>query len=188
LRWPARISIDGDTTAVICQVCFSRTNQTDLIANNPEVVIIDTYKTNMFKMPLVNFIGVTPNNVHFLMGCAFMPSDTVEEHRHALDSLIQLYQSIEKEYPHIDMAAPATILGDGDAQQMAAIETAFPDTLYRLCIWSVNANIQAKLLPRIEAEFNSRSNNSSDEERAWISMSIRIKLPWERRAVYVLYV
>jgi hypothetical protein len=132
-----------------------------LIANNPEVVIIDTYKTNMFKMPLVNFIGITPNNVHFLMGCAFMPSDTVEEHRHALDSLIQLYQSIEKEYPHIDMAAPATILGDGDAQQMAAIETAFPDTLYRLCIWSVNAT---KLLPRIEAEFNSRSNNSSVEE------------------------
>ena len=67
-----------------------------LIANNPEVVIIDTYTTNMFKMPLVNFVGVTPNNMHFLMGCAFMPSDTVEEYRHALDYLIQLYESIEK--------------------------------------------------------------------------------------------
>jgi hypothetical protein len=87
------------------------------------------------------------------------------EYCYAFNSLIQLYNSIEKEYPGSDMAAPDIILGDGDAQQMAAIETALPDTLYRLCIWSVNANIQATLLPRIEADFNSRSNDSSDEER-----------------------
>ena len=63
------------------------------------------------------------------------------------------------------MEAPATILGDGDAQQIAAIETVFPDTQYRLCIWHINGNIQAKLLPKIKAEFDSKSSNSSAEER-----------------------
>jgi hypothetical protein len=90
----------------------------------------------------------------------------VEEHNFAFSALILLYESIEGEYPNIDMEAPVTILGDGDAQQMAAVETESPDTQYRLYIWNVNRNIQTKLLPRIEAEFDSRSNNgSSDEER-----------------------
>ena len=119
----------------------------------------------MFKMPLVNFIGITPNNMHFLMCCAFMPSETVKEYEFAFHFLGRLYQSVEKEYPGIDMEPPATILGDDDARQMVAAEVVFPNTQFRLCIWNVNATIQAKLLPQIEAEADSMFSDSSDEER-----------------------
>jgi hypothetical protein len=55
--------------------------------------------------------------------------------------------------------------GDDDARQMAAAEVVFPNTQFRLCIWNVNATIQAKLLPQIEAEADSMFSDSSDEER-----------------------
>ena len=116
-------------------------------------------------MPLVNIIGVTPNNKNFFIGSAFIPSETVEDYKFIFGALAHLYESIEREYPNIGMEAPATILGDGDAQQIAAIETVFLDTQYRLCIWHINGNIQAKLLPKIKAEFDSKSSNSSAEER-----------------------
>jgi MULE transposase domain len=83
-------------------------------------------------MPLVNIIGVTPNNKNFFIGSAFIPSETVEDYKFVFGALAHLYESIEREYPNIDMEALATILGDGDAQQIAAIETVLPDTQYRL--------------------------------------------------------
>jgi MULE transposase domain len=136
------------------------------IAHNNEVVIVDaTYKTNKFKMPLVNFVGVTPNNKNFLIGTAFLPAETVGDYKFAFGSLGALYESVQQLYPNIDTMAPATILGDGDAQQIAGMEAIYPDTQYRLCIWHVNGNIQAKLLPKIKREFDLKYGNSDLESR-----------------------
>src|SRR6266536_775812 len=51
-------------------------DHSELLTQNPEVLILDaTYKTNRFRMPLVNIYGMTPTNRTFFAGSVFLPSE-----------------------------------------------------------------------------------------------------------------
>jgi len=77
-HWHATES--GERNSHLSRLFLTYKPNRELIAHNHEVLIVDsTYKTNKFKMPLVNIIGVTPNNKNFFIGSAFMPSETVED-------------------------------------------------------------------------------------------------------------
>jgi MULE transposase domain len=90
-----------------------------LLTKNPEILIMDsTYKTNRFRMPLLNLVGVTANNKLFYAGSIFMPSETEEDFTIALKFLKKDYNFRENPYPEI-------FLTDADPAQMKAIKNVF---------------------------------------------------------------
>ena len=55
---------------------FSHTESLQLLALNPEVLIMDcTYKTNRFNMPLLNIIGITSLGKNFWVAFYFLRNE-----------------------------------------------------------------------------------------------------------------
>src|SRR6266536_2021738 len=55
-----------------------------IYARNSEVTILDSiYKTNMFDMPLLNFVELIVMNTNFFIASTFLPSETVSDFKWA---------------------------------------------------------------------------------------------------------
>ncbi|KAJ0548314.1 putative OTU domain, MULE transposase domain, FHY3/FAR1 family [Helianthus annuus] len=99
----------------------------------PHVLLIDaTYKTNRYKMPLVQIIGVTSTLMSFCIAHAFVSNEKQENFtwvlqrlRHSLDSVME----------------PRVIVTDRDRALMNACATVFPRARHSLCRWHIQQNI-----------------------------------------------
>jgi hypothetical protein len=71
---------------------FSHPLLFDLIKANPDVIRIDaTYKTNMFNMPLVHFIGITSRNTTYDIAYAFVPNEDEETYTEVIEMLFNFF-------------------------------------------------------------------------------------------------
>jgi hypothetical protein len=124
-----------------------------LLMANPEVLVLDsTYRTNRYKMPLVNIIGITPCNKSFFAGSAFIPSERVLDFEY-------VFKTIKKVYDIAKLSYPTTFVTDGDPHVATAMHRVFPEANHILCIWHVNGNIQTRILPVIRRAYD-RSDNT----------------------------
>lgn len=108
-----------------------------LLARYPMVLVMDcTYKTNKFKMPLLNIVGITGRNTTFFVCFAFLSSEKADDYNWALRQLQVVYDSLSP--PHF----PTVVATDAEVGLMNAVSNVFPDTQRILCQWHVNKNIQ----------------------------------------------
>ena len=123
-----------------------------LLRANSEVLILDsTYRTNRYKMPLVNIVGITPCNKSFFAGSAFLPSEKVLDYE-------WVFEAIEEVYDVLKLPYPKTFVTDGDPHIATALQRVFPGANHILCLWHINSNIQIRILPIIRRAFD-RSDN-----------------------------
>ncbi|XP_074293316.1 protein FAR1-RELATED SEQUENCE 6-like [Silene latifolia] len=62
----------------------------------PYVVIMDsTYKTNTYKNPLIEMIGVTPTGSSFLIACSMIPTESEENYKWLLKKLVDILDVTE---------------------------------------------------------------------------------------------
>jgi MULE transposase domain len=122
-----------------------------LLRANSEVLIADaTYKTNRFNMPLLNIVGMAPNNMSFFAASMFLPGEVDVDFEWAFQQLKEVYDVQKLPYPRV-------ILTDADGAQARAIKKVFPNTIHLLCIWHVNKNIQKKIRPLFKKECTSNT-------------------------------
>ncbi|KAK9668801.1 hypothetical protein RND81_13G087700 [Saponaria officinalis] len=104
-----------------------------LFKSYPYVVGIDsTYKTNLYGMPFVNFVGVTPVGKSFLIAYALLEDETSTSYEWALNQLKLMLDSI----------VPNVFITDREKGLLLALSYVFPNTPHMLCLWYINTGLE----------------------------------------------
>ena len=97
----------------------------DILRAFPNVLIMDcTYKTNKYRCPLLEIVGVTSTNLTFSVAFVYLEAEREENYTWAL-SILQT--AMEDGY------APSIIVADRELAFMKAIERIFPTSRHLLC-------------------------------------------------------
>ena len=101
------------------------------------VFLIDsTYKTNRYRLPLLDIVGVTPTWMTFSVGFAYLEGERVNNVVWALQRFRGLFLKRD--------ALPGVIVTDRDQALMNAVKDVFPECTNLLCIFHINKNVKAK--------------------------------------------
>ncbi|KAK9676212.1 hypothetical protein RND81_11G061800 [Saponaria officinalis] len=101
-----------------------------------KVYVLDcTYKTNMYKMPLLDVIGISRTNKSFYSCFVFLKKEKDEDYVWALEMFKEMIGPTFQ---------PLVIVSDRDMALKKAILVVFPQSIHLLCIWHIQKNIVAK--------------------------------------------
>src|SRR6266536_4559978 len=127
------------------------------LIENPELLILDTtYKTNKFRIPLVNIIGMTKINRNFYTTSVFLAGKKKSDYNIVFLNLKNLYDFWKLLYP-------VTFVTDTYKAKIKILKKIFPEANHILCIFHINNNnILVKLKPKIKAEYNRENDLNSD--------------------------
>ncbi|KAH1189465.1 Protein FAR1-RELATED SEQUENCE 5 [Glycine max] len=95
-----------------------------------------TYKTNRYKLPLLDFVGVTPTAMTFSAGFAYLEAERVNNIVWALERFHGLFLRNDR--------LPVVIITDRDLTLMNAMKTVFPECTNLLCRFHIDKNVKAK--------------------------------------------
>jgi len=105
-------------------------------ACNLVFLINNTYKTNRYRLPLLDFVGVTPTGMTFSSSFAYVECEHV-------NNLVWALQRFEGPFLKRD-ALPGVIVTNRDQTLMNAVKAVFPDCTNLLCSFHINKNVKAK--------------------------------------------
>ena len=117
---------------------FTHKDSATKVMQCPEVLIVDaTYKTNVYKMPLINCVGVdnigNSKSLHtFQIGMAWVSNEVKETYTWFLEQLKMVIYDITNTYPEV-------IMTDKDLALRSAADKVFPGAKKMLCIWHMLA-------------------------------------------------
>ncbi|KAI3887526.1 hypothetical protein MKX03_032035 [Papaver bracteatum] len=117
------------------------------------VILDNTYKTNMYDMPLLNVVIHTSTKAVFTVALCFMQFEREGNYVWALERLKELYM-----YENL----PTVFLTDCDQALMNAIKRVFPLSTQLLCSWHINKDMMAYCKPIISP--TDKKKNKCDEE------------------------
>ncbi|KAL5169636.1 Protein FAR1-RELATED SEQUENCE 5 [Glycine soja] len=95
-----------------------------------------TYKTNRYRLPLLDFVGVTPMAMTFSVEFAYLESERVNNIVWALERFRGLFLRNDR--------LPVVIVTDRDLTLMNAVKTVFPKCTNLLCRFHIDKNVKAK--------------------------------------------
>jgi len=84
-----------------------------------------TYRTNKYRFPLLEIVGVTSTGLTFSVGFAFLSSERQNNFTWALERLKGLLMTSK--------GGPEVIVNDRDLALMNVIATVFPECYHFLC-------------------------------------------------------
>ena len=99
-------------------------------------LIDSTYKTNRYRLPLLDFVGGTPTGMTFSAGFAYLEGERVNNVVWALERFRGLFLRHD--------ALPGIIGTDRDLALMNAVKTVFPKCTNLLCRFHIDNNVKAK--------------------------------------------
>ena len=103
--------------------------------------IDSTYKTNRYRLPLLDFVGVTPTVMTFSAGFAYLEGERINNVVWALERFRGLFLRCD--------ALPRVIVIDRDLALMNAVKTVFPECTNLLCRFHIDKNVKAKCKSQI---------------------------------------
>ncbi|KAI8573117.1 hypothetical protein RHMOL_Rhmol01G0253500 [Rhododendron molle] len=122
----------GNVTALF----WAPPHAADFLRAFPRVLLMDcTYKTNRYRFPLLEIVGVTFTELTFNAAFAFIESENEDNYTWVLDKL--------KGIMDVD-ALPNVIVTDRELALMNAIRSVFPDATDLLCRFHIGKNVLAK--------------------------------------------
>ena len=99
----------------------------------PHVIIIDaTYKTNIYKMPFVEIVGVTSTRKTFCIAFAFISEEKEKNYKWVLERLKLTLEGCMH---------PRVIITDRELALINAYKKVFPNATRLLCRWHIQRNI-----------------------------------------------
>ncbi|GAU37422.1 hypothetical protein TSUD_395410 [Trifolium subterraneum] len=122
-----------DGSNVLSDIFWAHPDSRKLLNLFPTVLTMDcTYKTNKYRLPLLEIVGTTSTNLTFNVGFAYMESEKTDNYRWALEKLKGLFTKQD--------ILPQVIVTDRELVLMNAIEFVFPHEVNLHCMWHVNKN------------------------------------------------
>ncbi|XP_028242187.1 protein FAR1-RELATED SEQUENCE 2-like [Glycine soja] len=95
-----------------------------------------TYKTNRYKLFLLDVIGVTPIRMTFSAAFAYLEGERLNNVVWALQRFWGLFMKVD--------ALPGIIVTDRDLSLMNVVKIIFPDATNLLCRFHIDKNVKAK--------------------------------------------
>jgi len=105
-------------------------------ACNLMFLIYSTYKTNRYRLPLLDFIGVTLTKITFSAGFAYLEGERVNNVVWTLKRFRGLFLRRD--------ALPGVIVTNRDLALMNAVKIVFPECTNLLCRFHIDKNVNAK--------------------------------------------
>jgi hypothetical protein len=125
------------TTQRLERLFFAHPDAIQLFKKHPHVLLLDcTYKTNRFRMPLLNICVVTGNRKTIQVGLCFLSGEKKEDY----DWAMAQFTDVMRAY---DISEPLSVVTDRELALMNTLDEIFPETSHILCSWHVNMNILA---------------------------------------------
>src|SRR4051812_1550452 len=108
----------------------------------PTVLVMDLmYKTNKYRLPLLEIVGVTSTDKTYSVGFAFLECEKEENFMWALGICKSLLVDQE--------VMPNVVVTDRDNALMNAVDTVFPTSTALLCRYHITCNVRSKLKPAV---------------------------------------
>ena len=124
-----------EKTDTIKDIFFAHPISVQLLRAFPKVIQMDcTYKTNRYRLPLLEIVGVTSTAMTFCVACAYLESEREDNYIWACTILKTLMDQT---------SLPTIIITDRDLAIMNAVEVTFPTSRHFLCRWHIGKNIMA---------------------------------------------
>ncbi|KAH1232420.1 hypothetical protein GmHk_09G025079 [Glycine max] len=95
-----------------------------------------TYKTNRYRLSLLDFVEVTPTAMTFSAGFAYLEAKRVNDIVWALERFRDLILRNDR--------LPVVIVTDRDLALMNAVKTVFPECTNLLCRFHIDKNVKTK--------------------------------------------
>ena len=92
-----------------------------------------TYKTNKYRLPLLEIVGVTSTGLTFSAAFAFLSSEKQNNFIWALERLRGLFMTSE--------GGPQVIVTDRDLALMNVVGMVFPQCYHLLCRFHIQKNV-----------------------------------------------
>ncbi|KAL5180235.1 PKS-NRPS hybrid synthetase [Glycine soja] len=122
---------------VACDLLWSHPDAVKLTNSCNLVFLIDsTYKTNRYKLSLLDIVGVTPIGMTFSTTFAYLEGER-------LNNVVWTLQRFRGLFMRVD-ALPGVIMTDRDFSLINAVKTIFPDATNLLCRFHIDKNVKAK--------------------------------------------
>jgi len=122
-------------STTIEDIFWAHPTSVKLFNNFPTVLVMDsTYKTNMYKMPMFEVVGVTSTDLTYSVGFGFVTHEKEENFVWVLKMLRKLLTS--------KMNMPKVIMTDRDMSLMKVVGNVFPKSYAMNCYFHVQANVK----------------------------------------------
>ncbi|XP_077246031.1 protein FAR1-RELATED SEQUENCE 5-like [Tasmannia lanceolata] len=116
----------NDEEGRLTHLFFAHPKSITLSKNYSNVFVMDcTYKTNKYKMPLLDIVGVTSFNSSFYSCFAFLQKEEREDYVWALTMFNDMLDNVSR---------PTVIVTDRELALMRAIKIVFPGAMNLLCV------------------------------------------------------
>ncbi|KAM5575510.1 protein FAR1-RELATED SEQUENCE 5-like [Rosa sericea] len=137
-------NIEYDQNGRLTHLMFAHPLSIALTKSYTNVFVMDcTYKTNKYKMPLLDIVGVTSFNTSFYSCFVFMQKEEEEDYVWALTMFSRIL-GVE--------VYPLVIITDRELALMNAINIVFPRTANILCVWHIEKNVVTNCKPHFTEE------------------------------------
>lgn len=141
---------------------FAHPDSIEIYKKHPEVVLLDcTYKTNRFRMPLLNICAVTGNRKTVQAVLCFLSGEKKEDYDWAIEKFGDLMTTHE-------IPEPNTWVTDRELAVMNCLDHFFPDGDHLLCTWHVNMNILANCRKYYPADLKDPSKQTSVNPQGYV--------------------
>lgn len=150
-----------DTHGRACGLFFSTRDARALTRRYLSTFALDcTYKTNLYKLPLLEIVGVSGTGRSFTSAVILMVSESTQWYTLAL--------KVWRDFMGLDGSAePRTFITDRDTALRNALDDVFPDAAKILCLWHIMRNILA-----------GKGGLSLGETREFIADWTKVVLEW----------
>ncbi|XP_050217461.2 uncharacterized protein LOC126669499 [Mercurialis annua] len=126
-----------EDTGVLTHIFMAHPDSVRLLRTYYWIIGMDsTYKTNKYKLPFLEIIGMTPCNKNFIIAYAIMKDETEGSYRWVLERL----RCLIGEHIH-----PSAILTDRELGLMRPVSEVFPRSSHLLCTWHINKDVEDRV-------------------------------------------
>jgi len=126
-----------DESNVVSDLFWTHPDAVKLLNSFNTVFLIDsTYKTNKYRLPLLEIVGVTSTRLTFSIAFAFLSSEKQNNFTWAFERLRGLFITSE--------GGLQVIVTDMDLALMNAVGIEFHECYHLLCCFHIKKNVQAK--------------------------------------------
>jgi len=120
-------------------IFFAHPESINMLNTFPTVLFMaSTYKTNTYRMPLFEIVGVTSTKMTYSVAFAFLSFEQENNFTWALEMLVGLLTS--------KLNMPKVIVTDRNTALMNVVATVLPEIEHVLCYFHIEKNVKAKCI------------------------------------------
>ncbi|CAL5326713.1 unnamed protein product [Camellia sinensis] len=133
-----------ESTMTVIDLFWAHPTSLDLFRSFPRILIMDcTYKTNRYRLPLLEIVGVTSTEMTFSVAFAYLQYERVDNYAWVLATLRDVMDRF---------VVPTVIVTDRELALMNAIQKIFPSARHLLCRWHISKNVLTKCKKMFETQ------------------------------------